>query len=235
MFVTDVTCYGGNNGAIDLTLTGGTLPYSTVWSDGQTTEDAVNLISGEYTYTVTDAQGCLIFDSVFVAQPDSIDINYEIIPVSCVDQSDASILVGTFGGTPPYTYLWTDGSVEENLEGIAPGDYELLITDNYGCTNTFAFVIEINEKECLIIPNTFTPNGDDYNDTWVIGNIELYPNTVVKIFNKWGNEVYSTEGVYVPWDGTFNGNPMPSEVYYYVIVLNNNEDNQYTGNVIIVR
>ncbi len=235
VFVTDVTCYGGNNGAIDLTLTGGTLPYSTVWSDGQTTEDAVNLISGEYTYTVTDAQGCLIFDSVFVAQPDSIDINYEIIPVSCVDQSDASILVGTFGGTPPYTYLWTDGSVEENLEGIAPGDYELLITDNYGCTNTFAFVIEINEKECLIIPNTFTPNGDDYNDTWVIGNIELYPNTVVKIFNKWGNEVYSTEGVYVPWDGTFNGNPMPSEVYYYVIVLNNNEDNQYTGNVIIVR
>lgn len=235
VFVTDVTCYGANNGAIDLTLTGGTLPYSTVWSDGQTTEDAVNLISGEYIYTVTDAQGCLIYDSVFVAQPDSIDINYEIIPVSCIDQSDASILVATFGGTPPYSYLWTDGSNEENLEGIAPGNYEILITDNYGCTNTFAFEIAVNESECLIIPNTFTPNGDDYNDTWVIGNIELYPNTVVKIFNKWGNEVYSSEGVYVPWDGTFNGNPMPSEVYYYVIVLNNNEDNQYTGNVIIVR
>lgn len=234
-FVSDVTCYAGNDGSIDVTLSGGTLPYTYSWSNGQSTEDATNLSSGYYTYMMTDAQGCTIGDTVFVDQPDMLDINYEITPVSCIDQTDASILTSPFGGTPPYSYLWSDGSNGQNLESIAPGTYQLTITDDNTCTNIFYFEIAVNDVECLIIPNTFTPNGDDYNDTWIIGNIELYPNAIVKVFNKWGNEVYSTSGEYIPWDGTYNGNPMPSEVYYYVIVLNNNDENKYTGNITIVR
>ena len=96
--VSDVTCYAGNDGAIDVTLSGGTLPYSYNWSNGQTTEDASSLTSGYYTYLMTDAQGCTIGDTVFVDQPDMLDINYEITPVSCVDQTDASIFISPFGG-----------------------------------------------------------------------------------------------------------------------------------------
>lgn len=233
--VTDASCYGSADGAIDVTITGGTLPYSSAWSDGQSTEDAVNLVAGIYTYTVTDGMGCMIVDSAEVDQPDMIQITYDMVPVSCVDQSDAAIYITPYGGTMPYSYLWSTGSTDQNAEGLAPGTYDVTVTDANTCTQTFGFEIFLNDVECLIIPNTFTPNGDQYNDTWVIGNIDLYPNAEVHIFNKWGNELYSTSGTYTPWDGIENGNPLPSDVYYYIILLNNGDDNKYTGNVIIVR
>jgi gliding motility-associated-like protein len=233
--VTDVTCFEGNDGEIDVTISGGTLPYGTNWSNGQTTEDAVNLIEGYYTYTVNDGMGCILVDSAYVAQPSEIQIYYEVLPVSCVDQTDASIVVTTFGGTPPYAYAWSEGTTEQNLVSVGPGTYQLIITDSYSCIETFDFEIFINDVECLIIPNSFTPNGDAYNDTWVVGNMELYPNAMVKIFNKWGNELYTSNGIYVPWDGTHNGSPLPSDVYYYIIELNNDDNNKYTGNVTIVR
>lgn len=233
--VTDVLCNGGSDGSVDVTITGGTMPYSTVWSDGQTTEDAVNLSAGMYGYEVTDDQGCIIQDSAYVYEPELIQISYELVPVSCIDQSDADIYVTPYGGTTPYTFLWTTGSVEQNAEDVPPGIYDLTITDDHLCSQTFSFEIMINPDECLDIPNTFTPNGDNYNDTWVIGNIDLYPNATVKVFNKWGNEIYSTSGTYEPWDGTHHANPLPSDVYYYIIILGNPEDNQYTGTITIVR
>ena len=101
--------------------------------------------------------------------------------------------------------------------------------------STITFEIEINPEECLMIPNTFTPNGDNYNDTWVIENLDLYPNATVKVFNKWGNEIYYTEIPYTPWDGMYRGNPLPSEVYYYIIILGNDEGNEYTGTITILR
>ena len=57
----------------------------------------------------------------------------------------------------------------------------------------------------------------------------------MKIFNKWGNEVFTSIGTYSPWDGTQYGNPLPSEVYYYIITLGNDEQNEYTGTVTIIR
>ena len=233
--VTDALCFGSLDGSIDMTLTGGTVPYTYVWSDGQTIEDPVNLSSGYYEYEITDDQGCILNDSVFVGQPDDIQISYQIDPVSCIDQSDASIDVTTFGGTEPYSFFWTTGSTDEDETGLPPGMYELTITDDNLCTQTFTFEIQINPDECLDIPNTFTPNNDNYNDTWVIGNIDLYPNATVKVFNEWGNEIYTSVGEYLPWDGTHRGKPLPAGVYYYIIVLGNEEDNKYTGTISIVR
>jgi gliding motility-associated-like protein len=233
--VTDPLCNGGVDGFIDVTLTGGSFPYSTIWSDGQTSEDAMNLVAGDYGYEVTDYQGCIIRDSVTVVEPSLVQISYDLFEVSCVDQSDASIYVTPWGGTMPYTYLWTTGSQEQNAEGLPPGTYDITITDDHDCVNTFSFEVNFNYDECLIIPNTFTPNGDNYNDTWVLGNLDLYPNAQVKIFNKWGNEIFTSNGQYEPWDGTQYSNPLPSEVYYYIIVLGNLEDNQYTGTVTIIR
>lgn len=233
--VVDVDCNGNNTGSIDLSYTGGTSPYTTIWSDGQTTEDAVNLLAGEYTFIGTDNQGCTVEDNVIVGEPDPIEITYEITPVSCIDQTDAAIYINPYGGTLPYTYSWSNGSTDQNIDELAPGLYTLTITDDNTCVQSFDFEIIINPDECLGIANTITPNGDNYNDTWIIENIELYPNVMVKIFNKWGNEIYSSEGVYEPWDGTYNGNPLPSEVYYYIIRLNNPDQNEYTGTITIVR
>jgi gliding motility-associated-like protein len=233
--VADALCYGDNTGSIDITLAGGTIPYSVNWSNGQTTEDITSLTSDMYTYNVTDFNGCQLNDSIFVGEPTYIEVDYSIVEVTCIDQSDGAIYITPYGGTLPYSYLWNTGSTAQNVENLAPGLYNLTIVDGNSCSQTFDYEIYDNIEECLNIPNTFTPNGDNYNDTWVIGNIGLYPNASVKVFNKWGNEIYSSKGEYTPWDGEYNAAPLPSEVYYYIIVLGNNEENEYTGTITIIR
>ena len=233
--VTDPLCYEGTDGSIDLTISGGTPNYSTAWSNGATTEDITGLTLGTYVYTVTDAQGCIVEDSSRLNQPDLIEIEYDINGVSCIDQTDADIFVYPYGGTPEYTYLWSTGSTNQHLEDVLPGMYDVIITDDQFCSETFTFEILMNSDECVETPNTFTPNGDNYNDTWVIRNIELYPNATVKVFNKWGNEVYDTQIPYEPWDGTYRGKPLPAGVYYYIIVLDNEQNNEYTGTITIIR
>jgi gliding motility-associated-like protein len=233
--VSDALCFNESSGSIDILLAGGTTPYTVTWSNGETTQDITNLLAGNYTYDITDANGCRLNDSIYVGEPTIIDISYDLVEVTCIDQADAAIYVTPYGGTLPYTYLWNTGSTLQNAEDLAPGLYNLTIVDGNSCTQTFDFEIYDNNEECLNIPNTFTPNGDNYNDTWVIGNIDLYPNASVKVFNKWGNEIYSSNGAYTPWNGEYNAAPLPSAVYYYIIVLGNNEENEYTGTITIIR
>lgn len=84
------------------------------------------------------------------------------------------------------------------------------------------------------IPNAFTPNGDGINDTWNIKNIDFYPNCTVMIFNRWGQNVYSSIGYGIPWDGTYHGSALPTATYYYIINLKNGLK-ALSGFVVIVR
>ena len=113
--------------------------------------------------------------------------------------------------------------------------YGLEITDNNNCLQSYDFVVPENALECLTIPNTFTPNGDNYNDVWNIKNLYLYPDATVQIYNRWGNLLYEANGDYTPWDGIINGEQLPAAVYYYVIVLENDINNKYTGTITIIR
>src|SRR5690606_39106596 len=99
----------------------------------------------------------------------------------------------------------------------------------------YTFEIFGSESDCIFIPNTITPNGDDYNDTWIIESIDLYPSASVKVFNKWGNKVFDSGGKYEPWDGSHKGAPLPSEVYFYIITLGNGSGKEYTGTITIIR
>lgn len=230
-----VSCFDGNDGVISVVSTGGTLPYTYAWDSGQTTSTIDNLNSGEYDVVMEDANGCRYSDSYFVPQASEIHINSEVIPVSCIDQTDGAIYIQTAGGTQPYSWNWSTGELTQNIENLPPGSYNLQIFDANNCTKSYDFIIPENEGECLTIVNSFTPNGDNYNDTWIIRNIELYPEASVNVYNRWGNIVFESKGEYIPWDGSYKGEQLPSEVYYYIIVLNNNEDNKYTGTITIVR
>jgi gliding motility-associated-like protein len=86
----------------------------------------------------------------------------------------------------------------------------------------------------LVIPNTFTPNGDGINDTWQILNIERYPNCNVQVFNRYGEKLYSSVGYSVPWDGKFKNAYLPTGVYYYIIDLKNGSA-VVSGSVMIIR
>lgn len=231
----DILCNGDETGSIDVTTWGGSVPYTYVWSNGEITEDISNLGAGWYFYEITDANGCRTNDSVQITQPYGFWSSFAQTGLSCVDQSDAYIGVEVGGGVPPYVYMWNTGEDSYEIFDLSAGNYTLIFTDANGCSDTLDFIIDPVYNSCIDVPNTFTPNGDDYNDTWFIENLELYPNAEVMIFNKWGNQLYKNDGVYEPWDGTVNGQPLPSEVYYYIILLNNNQGDKYTGVVTIIR
>ena len=80
------------------------------------------------------------------------------------------------------------------------------------CVLIVDVIVDPVSNECVNPVNTITPNGDDYNDTWIIDNLELYPNAHLQVFNKWGNLVHEQKGVYQPWDGSSQGQPLPSDV-----------------------
>lgn len=234
IITTDAICYADANGTMDLTVVGGTQAYSYQWSNGETTEDLSYLIAGEYEVEVTDFNGCVFTDAATIYQPDSLGFKSSTVDVSCVDQSDGEIFISPFGGTIPYYYDWSNGIDEDSGNELESGYYIITVSDDHFCEVTDTIIIRANSSECLFIPNTITPNGDDYNDTWILDNIYLYPNANVKIFNKWGNLMHESNGEYVPWNGTHKGSPLPSAVYYYVITLGNETGNEYSGTLTII-
>lgn len=95
--------------------------------------------------------------------------------------------------------------------------YQVTVTNANGCTDTKSITIEVIEDFKIAGTNLLTPNGDGYNDFFVLENIDLYPNNVVKIFDKAGRLVYSKVKYDNTWDGTFNGTPLAEGTYYYIV------------------
>jgi gliding motility-associated-like protein len=90
----------------------------------------------------------------------------------------------------------------------------------------------------FIIPNGFSPNGDGYNDLWIIDNIQLFPDCEVEVFNRWGEPLFYSKGYNSPWNGTYGGKPVPVGTYYYLIRLHDKEKkfpDHYTGPLTILR
>ncbi len=232
--VTDALCFGSSDGMVDLTVTGGTLPYSFAWSDSSYNEDLVNVYSGWYNVEVLDSQNCEASAVFFINQPEDITIKETINPTTCRDNEDGSISIFVEGGTPDYTYLWSTNEVTETIYDLAPGTYTVQVFDEHNCIKTDTFIINQSEIDCIQPPTAFTPDGDGINDTWILDNINNYPNATVQIYNKWGNLLYeTTNGNYIPWNGYYEGNRLPTATYYYIINLNNG-DAPYTGPITIV-
>ena len=136
--ISGVSCNGGNNGSINLNISGGTTPYTYSWSSGATTQDLNGVVSGTYTVTITDANGCTTINSgIAVSQP-AAALNTSVstaTPVSCNSGSNGSITLNVSGGTTPYTYIWSNGSTTQNITNISAGSYTVTVTDVNGCTD----------------------------------------------------------------------------------------------------
>ncbi|MBK8192265.1 MAG: SprB repeat-containing protein [Lewinellaceae bacterium] len=129
-------CNGFATGAINLTATGGTGQKTFVWSNGQTTEDISGLTAGTYTVTVTDANGCTKTTSATITQPTPIVLSAAPTAALCFGAADGSINLTVTGGTPSYTYLWTNGFTGQDPGGLIAGTYTVTVTDANGCTKT---------------------------------------------------------------------------------------------------
>jgi gliding motility-associated-like protein len=212
---TDVTCFGGSNGAIDITVSGGTgAPYSLLWNTGETTEDLANLAAGTYTLTITDAGPCVVTTApITIIQPTPIVITPSILNVGCHGDASGMITTQVSGGTVSisagYTYLWSTvngvipagqstlpniGSTTHPF-GLTPGDYNLLVTDANGCTSSLVATV-IQPLAPLYIASTYT-NVDCFGDS--SGSISVYAEGGTLPYN-------------VSWSGTVAGDPFGLEI-----------------------
>lgn len=138
---TNVSCNGGNNGSATATITGGTPNYTYAWNNGQTTSVATGLSSGNYTVTVTDANGCASVTTVSISQPAALSSTPSQTNVICNGGNSGSASVSVSGGTPAYIYSWTNGQTTSSATNLSTGNYSVTVTDANGCTSVSAFTI----------------------------------------------------------------------------------------------
>lgn len=134
--VTHISCFNAGDGAIDLSVTGGTQPYSYAWSNGASSEDLTGLSGGTYVVTVTDAHNCTSTTSVILVNPTLISNNFIVTSPLCFGDNNGVIDLITSGGTPGYTYIWSNGATSEDLQNIPAGSYWVTVTDAKGCNKT---------------------------------------------------------------------------------------------------
>jgi gliding motility-associated-like protein len=168
----------------------------------------------------------------------------------------SGVNVGTtvnFVDTSSYSSTWSwsfgdaqgNGSTLQNPSTIYydNGTYVVtqVVSDGYGCSDTARVAIKINNvtfEISTLIPNAISPNGDGKNDVWKLDFLGLlYPKASVKIYNRWGEEIYTSEGSYTsPWDGTYKGQVLPVGTYYYVLNLNDPIITEpFKGGILLIR
>ena len=143
---TAARCNGSSDGQTVISATGGDGDYSYAWSNGLPAQASQsNLMPGDYSVTVTDGLGCEAVASVSIGEPAALQISLQLDQVGCAGGSDGRASAEVNGGTPPYSYSWSNGGSGDTVAGLATGNYSLDITDANGCTATANFEIEASD------------------------------------------------------------------------------------------
>lgn len=138
---TNILCAGGSTGSATVNATGGTSPYTYAWSpSGGTNATANNLTAGTYTVTVTGSDGCSQTQTLTLTEPPAIQAVTAVTDEQCANGS-GSISATVTGGTPGYTYSWSNGATTATISGLSAGSYTLMVTDGNGCTQAATAVV----------------------------------------------------------------------------------------------
>lgn len=239
--VTDEDC-GQNNGSATATVSGGTGPFTYAWSpSGGSAATATGLHTGDYTVTVTDANGC---SATHLFEVDVIgSLAVTATPTSTtIEQGDTIQLTATGTGAVTYTWTPTTGLSCTNCPNpfaapAATTTYEVTATDATGCSGTATLIIFVNPvctKE-IFVPTIFSPNGDGSNDQQcVLGNCIV--DLDFSIYDRWGERVFHTDDQSKCWDGTHKGKRVNTGVFVYKMraVMLNGTEIERSGNITVV-
>ena len=175
--VTDETC-GDASGAIDIDVSGGSLPYTYVWDSGETTEDISGISGGTYEVTVTDNNSCSIALQGTVNNiTGTLAVANDIIGDASCTSLNGYIDLTISGGAIPYTFAWDSGQTTEDISGMSPGTYNCVITDNVGCIVNYSGTINSNGgliTTNVIITDETCGNGQGQIDVLVTGGINPF-------------------------------------------------------------
>jgi hypothetical protein len=145
---TNPSCHGSYNGVISIFADGGVPPYSYVWDDSTTNKTRINLIAGNYNVTVTDAFGCTASQSISLSEPDSLFILVDQVDETGLNSNDGRAAALVSGGNTPYRYAWSNGNTNQVQDNLAPGYYEITVTDVKGCI--FGKTVFIHPYDCSL-------------------------------------------------------------------------------------
>ena len=154
-----------SNGAIDISVNGGTAPYTFEWSNGALTEDLQNINAGVYSVVVTDLAGCSAKASFYIKENNTLILAGATTPTSCNDSGSGTVDLTVSGGTSPYTFTWSGGETSEDLSNLSTGYYTVTVKDSKGCTASAGFVVSKNSFQ---VPATvLQPTCHDAEDASV--------------------------------------------------------------------
>ena len=178
---TNANCNAEASGTIDLTVSGGTIPYSYQWSNGDSIEDLSNVMAGTYFVTVLDTTNCSFTDSVSISEPTDISMSSTSVDASCNGDTDGSIDLTVSGGIPPYSYQWTSGDSVEDPDSLVAGTYYVTVTDSLGCA----------EEGQVINSKLSYSNSSDFNDFLLIYDLSFINDGDTTAGTIWGGSAPS--------------------------------------------
>ena len=141
--VKNISCFGAHDGSINLNIVGGIAPVALVWSDNPMIGNVRNNLGpGTYTVTISDGKPCYITKSFTIVEPQPLVLAANTThALDCNDANSGSINLMVSGGTPPFSYAWSNGANTEDLAAISAGNYLVTVTDSRGCTKTAQYII----------------------------------------------------------------------------------------------
>ncbi len=155
----NVSCNGGSDGSATVSVTGGTTPYTYLWSNGSTSANISSVAAGTYTVTVSDASGSSSSPTanVTITEPTAlVSSAAATTAISCNGLSDGEATASATGGTTPYTYTWNNGSISGTATSLSAGTYSITITDANGCTDSSSTTV--TEPTALVVSITAQSN-----------------------------------------------------------------------------
>ncbi|MDP4268026.1 MAG: PKD domain-containing protein, partial [Bacteroidota bacterium] len=153
----NVNCYGQKTGSIDMLVSGGTIPYKYLWSDGETTKVINNLNAGNYTVTITDNNNCTDTMSITIDQPPypPLTVSMTKTDIACFGENTGKISLNVIGGIQPYKYQWSNNEKVKDIDSLSAGVYNVVVIDNNGC-DTNATVTLIQAPTPLVMTSNST-------------------------------------------------------------------------------
>lgn len=201
------------------------------WSTGETSSSIIVTQPGNYSVTASENHGTLVCSTTknFTVVNSNIGTISEIITSDWTqDENTISVLLSSnSAGIYEYSLNGIDFQDSNNFYGLENGEYTVFIRDKNGCG------VSSEDVYLLMYPKYFTPNGDGYNDFWRIKFSENEPNLTVTIFDRYGKLITQFDSNNVGWNGTYQGNPMPSTDYWFVVKRENGKE--YKGHFTLKR